>query len=348
MVTTLDDAKRMAIGEKLADMRAIQNLIISNDQNLMNICADQDVRDRLRNMLNDDQKNLGILETVIVQYGVQSESHNITRKFVEQVEQMMVGNELNFYQKLAQHELLKHGQVMSGLVIHKAAQQVGADVEVAIGPLNTVNFENRAHQEQLKGMLELVGVRELTGQDADQGLWARVQDAIAALSGVAGSVVTQTTDKQDMNIQTLIRLDHNKANTIFTEIGSTNDPQKLQEFFGQLYKDLLAHAQAEEEVVYPRVRSFYGEDNTQELYTEQAEMKRMLDEIKALSPSSTDQFKSAIKRLMDAVGDHIRQEESTMFAAIDRNCSDTQKEQMATDFKAAKSRVQQEMAASMR
>jgi hemerythrin superfamily protein len=349
VVTTLDDAKRMAIGEKLADMRVIQSFIVSNDQNLMNICPDQDVRDRLRNMLSDDQKNLGILETVIVQYGIQSEPHNVTRKLIEQAEQMMSGSELNFYQKLAQHELLKHGQVMSGLLVHKAAQQVGADIEVAIGPLNTVNFENRAHQEQLKGMLELVGVRELTGQDADQGLWARVQDAIAALSGVAGSVVTQSTDKQDMNIQTLIRLDHNKANTIFTEIGATDDPQKLQEFFGQLYKDLLAHAEAEEEVVYPRVRSFYGEDNTQELYTEQAEMKRMLDQIKAINPSSSkDQFKSQIKQLMDAVGDHIRQEESTMFAAIDRNCSDTQKEQMATDFKAAKSRIQQEMAASMR
>lgn len=196
-------------------------------------------------------------------------------------------------------------------------------------------------------MLEQVGVREMTGFDADQGLWARVQDAIAALSGVAGSVLTQNTDKQDMNIQTLIRLDHNKVNTIFTEIGATKDPQKLQEYFGQLYKDLLAHAQAEEEVVYPKVRSFYGDDNTQELYDEQAEMKRMLDEIRSIDPARADEFRSKIKQLMDAVGDHIRQEEFTMFPAIDNNCSDEQKEQMATDFKAAKSKIQQEMAASM-
>jgi hemerythrin superfamily protein len=194
-------------------------------------------------------------------------------------------------------------------------------------------------------MLEQVGVREMTGQDAHQGLWARVQDAVAALSGVAGSVVTQNTDKQDMNIQTLIRLDHEKVNTIFTEVGATKDPQKLQEYFGQIYKDLLAHAQAEEEVVYPKVRSFYGDDNTQELYDEQAEMKRMLDEIKAIDPANADEFRSKIKDLMDAVGDHIRQEESTMFAAIDKNCSDEQKEQMATEFKAAKSKIQQEMSA---
>jgi hemerythrin superfamily protein len=346
MVTTLDDTKRQAIAEKLAEMKAIQSLIISTEQKLIGSCPDQDVRERLQNMLGDDEKNQGVLETVIVQYGTPAEPHSTVKKFVEQAEQLMAGDELSFYQKLAQHELLKHGQAMSGIVVHKAAQKVGADIEVAITPLNTVNFENRAHQEQLKGMLELVGVRELTGKDADQGLWARVQDAVAALSGVAGSVITQNTDKQDMNIQTLIRLDHNKVNTIFTEIGATKDPQKLQEYFGQLYKDLLTHAKAEEEVVYPNVRSFYGNDNTQELYDEQAEMKRMLDEIKSIDPSSADEFRSKVKQLMDVVGDHVRQEESTMFAAIDKNCSNEQKEQMATEFKAAKSKIQQEMAAT--
>jgi hemerythrin superfamily protein len=335
------------IGERLADLRRFQEFIISNDQKLINSCPDQDIRDRLQNMLEDDQKNLGIIDTVIVQYGVQAEPSAATHIFTQQFEQMMSGDEFSFYQKLMHHELMKHGQAMSGIIIHKAAQKVGADIEVAIAPLNTVNFEGRAHQEQLKGMLEQVGVREMTGKDTDQGLWARVQDAVAALSGIAGSVLTQNTDKRDMNIQTLIRLDHNKVNTIFTEIGATKEPQKLQEYFGQLYKDLLTHARAEEEIVYPKVRPFYGDDDTQELYDEQAEMKRMLDEIKAIDPNSVDEFRSKVKDLMDVVGDHIRQEESTLFAAIDKNCSTEQKEQMATEFKATKSRIQQEMTASV-
>jgi hemerythrin superfamily protein len=244
MVTTLDDPKRLTLGERLADLKAFQDLIISNEQKLIDACPYADIHERLQNLLSDDQKNLGIIDTVIVQYGIQAEPSAATKRFVPQFEQMMSGDEFTFYQKLIHHELLKHGQAMSGIMIHKAAQVVGADIEVAIAPLNTVNFEGRAHQEQLKGMLEQVGVREMTGLDAKQGLWARVQDALAALSGVAGSVITQNTDKQDMNIQTLIRLDHNKVNTIFTEIGATKDPQKLQEYFGQLYKNLLAHAQA--------------------------------------------------------------------------------------------------------
>lgn len=345
MVTTLDDTKRAAIGMELADMKELQNLLIANEEKLISAINDRDIRDRIQSMLEDDRKNLGVLETVIIQYGVKGEPRETSKQMIEQARQLMAGSDLSLYQKVSQHELLKHKQVMAGLLVHKCAQVVGADIAVAIAPINTINFENRAHQEQLKGVIEALGTRELTGKDADQGLWGRVQDAIAAFSGVVGSAVTQSSDKQDMNIQTLIRLDHNKTNTIFTEIGATNDPQKIQEYFGQLYKDLSAHALAEEQVVYPQVRSFYGNDNTQELYDEQADMKRRLDEIKAISPSSPE-FKDKVKQLMEVVGDHIRQEESTLFAAIDNNCSTEQKEQMATDFKAAKSKIQDEFAAS--
>jgi hypothetical protein len=41
--------------------------------------------------------------------------------------------------------------------------------------------------------------------------------------------------------------------------------------------------------------------------------------------------------------DHIRQEESTMLAAIKTNCSTEQQEQLATQFKESKSQLQQQM-----
>jgi hemerythrin superfamily protein len=344
MVTTLTDSKRAAIAEKLADMRAVQNLLIANEQRFIQECNNDEIRDRFRNMLEDDQKNLGVLETAITQYGIQAQPSNETTQMLQQTEKLMQGSELSFYKKVFQHELLKHAQAMSGIIIHKAAQKVGADVDAALGPLNTVNFENRAHQEQLKGVLEVLGVLEMTGMEADQGLWARVQDAVAALTGVAGSVVTQTSDKSDMNLQDVIRMDHQKVNVLFAEIQQSDNPQKIQEYFGQLYQDLTAHAEAEERVVYPAVRPFYGEGDTQELYDEQAQMKVMLDQIKALSPSSPE-FKKQLKQLMDIVMDHVRQEESTMFSAIRNNCSSEQSEQLATQFKDAKKQIQTKMMA---
>lgn len=345
MVTTLDDAKRTAIASKLADIKEVQTLLIANEQVLMGICNDSDIRERLQRMLDDDHKNMGIIETVMVQYGVRGEPKKTTQEMSQKVQQLMKGSELSLYEKFAQHELLKHTQTMSGILVHKCAQVVGADVEAAIVPLNTVNFENRAHQEQLKGVLEVVGVRELTGKDAEQGIWARVQDAMAALTGVAGSVISRTDD--EMNIQDIIRMDHQKVSVLFGQIESTDDASKIQEYFGQIYKDLTVHAEAEEQIVYPAVRSFYGQNDTQELYDEQAEMKIMLDAIKAMSPASP-QFKQQINRLKDAVMDHVRQEESTMFAAIRNNCSDQLQKQLATEFKAAKAQLQDQLAASMK
>ncbi|MEG4573781.1 hemerythrin domain-containing protein [Microcoleus sp. N3A4] len=339
MVATLEDTKRQAIATKLADMKALQNLLIANEQLFINSCNDSELAQRFRDMLEDDRKNLGVLETVIVQYGIQTEPKETSTKMIEEVQKLMKGSELTMFEKVAQHELLKHKQTMAGLLIHKAAQVVGADIEAAITPLNTVNFENRAHQEQLKGVLEILGVRELTGKDPDQGVWARVQDAMAAMTGIIGGAVTRT--KNEMNITEIITMDHRKADTLFMEIEKTDDPKKLQEFFGQLYKDLSVHAEAEEQIVYPAIRSYYS--NTQELYDEQAEMKQMLAKIKALNPSSSD-FKSQIKLLKTAVQDHVKEEENDMFPQIRRNFSEAQMEQMATQFKAAKSTLQQEMA----
>ncbi|MBD2034654.1 hemerythrin domain-containing protein [Phormidium sp. FACHB-592] len=346
MVSTLNDAKRAAIGQQLASIKAIQELLISNEQTLLPTIPDANIRDRFQDMLKDDQKNLGILDTVIVQYGIKEEPKETVTELVEKAKQLAEGSELSLYEKVFQHELLKHQQAMSGILVHKAAQKVGADVEAAIAPLNTVNFENRAHQEQLKGVLEVLGVRELTGEEADQGLWARVQDAVAAVTGVAGSVITQNSDKSDMNIQDVIRMDHQKVNVLFTELNQSNDPQKIQEYFGQIYKDLTVHAKAEEQVVYPAIRSFYGDHDTQELYDEQAQMTVLLDEIKSLNPADS-QFKTKVNQLKDIVMDHVRQEESTMFAAIRNNCSSDQSEQMATQFKAAKSQLQDQLKAAL-
>ncbi len=340
MVSTLDDTKRLSIATKLADMKALQNLLIKNEQQFIENCTDDDICDRLQDMLKDDQKNLGVLDTVIVQYGVKGEPKPTTQKIIAEVQKLME-SELTLFEKVQEHELLKHKQTMAGLLIHKAAQVVGADIEAAITPLNTVNFENRAHQEQLKGILEILGVRELTGKQPKQGLWARVQDAVAALTGVVGSVVTRTDD--EMTIRELLLMDHTKADILFMEILGTNDPHKIQEYFGQLYKDIKAHGTAEEQIVYPPVRQYY--EHTQEIYAQTDEVMEMLDEIKLINPSSSE-FKAKIEQLRTAVRTHINQEEKDIFPKLRDNFSHEQQKQMASEFKTAKSKLQEEMAAS--
>ncbi|MBD2258847.1 hemerythrin domain-containing protein [Pseudanabaena sp. FACHB-2040] len=346
MVTTLTDAKRTAIAEKLAGMRAIQNLIINNEHQFLQDCRDEKVRSRVQDMLEDDEKNLKILETSIIQYGIQSEPKQTVKQLVEHVGQMMQGSDLSLYEKLSQHELLKHGQVMSGLLVHKAGQVVGADIEAAIAPLNTVNFETRAHQEQLKGLLEYVGTQELTGQEPDQSIWGRVQDAMAAMTGVLGSAKTQASDNENADIMSLIFMDHQKAKTLIREIKNASSSQKSEEYFGQLYQDLIVHSKAEEQAVYPKIRSFYGEGDTQELYDDQAEMESVLNQMKSLSPQS-DEFSACLQQLRDMVGHHTSEEENHVFPAMRKNMSPEQREQMGAQFKEAKKQLQTEMASQM-
>jgi hypothetical protein len=72
MPISLDESKRAAIGCQLAGIKEVQNLLIANEEKLISDCNDSDIRDRLNKMLEDDRKNLGVLDTVIVQYGVQA------------------------------------------------------------------------------------------------------------------------------------------------------------------------------------------------------------------------------------------------------------------------------------
>ncbi len=222
MVSTLTNTKRTAIAEKLAEMRAVQTVLINNEKQFLQECREAKVRDRLEDMIEDDENNLAVIETVITQYGIQAKPSQQTQHLLQQAQELMKNSQLSLYERLLQHELLKHGQVMSGLIVHKAAQIVGKDVQEAIAPMNIVNFENRAHQEQLKGLLEYLGTYELTGEQPDQGFWVRIQDAVAAMTGVVGSAAKQGADGAETDIMALIFMDHQKARTLLREIEKTD------------------------------------------------------------------------------------------------------------------------------
>ncbi|MEO0407057.1 MAG: hemerythrin HHE cation-binding protein, partial [Cyanobacteria bacterium P01_A01_bin.135] len=108
----------------------------------------------------------------------------------DKVVEMTNSDALTLYDKFFQLELLKHQQTMTGLVLHKVGQSLSDDLQKAMEPLNKVNFENRAHQEILKGVLYFVGTREMAGKDPEMGVWASVEQGIAALKGAVGSAVS--------------------------------------------------------------------------------------------------------------------------------------------------------------
>lgn len=178
------------LATKLADLKLFQNVLLKSEQKLIAQTDDNTIRERLEGMIKSDRENLGIIEAAISSYGTAVEPRDVTQRHAETVSQMMNGSELTLYDKFLQLELLKHQQTMTGLVLHKVAQSLSDELQAVMEPLNRVNFENRAHQEILKGVLYFVGTRELAGKEPDMGLWASIEQGIAALKGAVSSATS--------------------------------------------------------------------------------------------------------------------------------------------------------------
>lgn len=189
MATTLEATRKQAIATKLADMKALQNLMISNEQKLLEMSTDSEkVTETLNNILKDDYQSINQIDEAINDLGMTSGASETVMNMIEKIDQIMSGDHLALYEKYMQQEGLKHQLVMTGLLVHKAAQATDGTLQKLIDPINQVNFKNRAHQEQLKGAIYFYGVRELVGKEPETNIWSAAEDAIAALKGVFGGL----------------------------------------------------------------------------------------------------------------------------------------------------------------
>ena len=189
MAATLDATKKNAIARKLADMKALQNLMISNEEKLLSASTgNSKVIETLNDMLADDRQSLETIDRAITDLEMASSPSDTVTNMIDTIEGIMSGSHLDLYEKFLQHEGLKHQLVMTGLLVHKAAQASDGIMQKVIDPVNKVNFKNRAHQEQLKGAIYLYGVHQLVGTEPDDGVWAAAEDAIAALKGAFGGL----------------------------------------------------------------------------------------------------------------------------------------------------------------
>ncbi len=189
MADTLETTKKNAIARKLADMKALQNLMISNEEKLLEATkGEQKVTDSITDMLSDDRKSISAINEAITELEMSSQPSDTVTNMIAQIEEIMSGSHLDLYEKIMQHEGLKHQLVMTGMLVHKAAQATDGVLQKAIDPINKVNFKNRAHQEQLKTVIYFYGVRQLVGKEPEANIWGAADDAIAALKGAFGGL----------------------------------------------------------------------------------------------------------------------------------------------------------------
>ncbi len=101
-----------------------------------------------------------------------------------------------------------------------------------------------------------------------------------------------------MDIFEIIKSAHRKAESVFSEIESTNDSKTLETLFTQLYKQLSVHAKAKEltfyptmgnhQPIFPKVHKCISGEELKQLATEfQQAQSKLQDEIAVASRWAT-------------------------------------------------------------
>lgn len=146
-----------------------------------------------------------------------------------------------------------------------------------------------------------------------------------------------------MDILDLIKKDHRKVETLFSEIETADDTQKLYKCFNQLYEEISLHAEVEAQTFYPAIRECgdTGEliDTAQK---EHGEAKQLLEEIESLSPTS-EEFKAKIRDLKQVIQHHVQEEENQVFSQARQCMTQEKRSQLGSEFEMVKSKLHQEI-----
>ncbi|MGH9126157.1 MAG: hemerythrin domain-containing protein [Acidimicrobiales bacterium] len=139
----------------------------------------------------------------------------------------------------------------------------------------------------------------------------------------------------DKDIVELLLADHKEAESLLGKIGQSSvDQSKL---FDDLVSALVAHEVAEEEVVYPVVRSSVpnGDQVAEPRIAEQQKAEELLAKMETMDRHSS-QFATSMATLKKEALAHAQSEEQHVFPKLRESVSEDRRAQLATAYRAAK------------
>ena len=141
-----------------------------------------------------------------------------------------------------------------------------------------------------------------------------------------------------MTIIDLLAKDHRALEEELAALATTNgrQPKERIERFSHLQTLLQAHARAEEEVVYRRLRQASpDEEKTLEAFEEHHIADILLQELASACPGGAG-WAAKLKVLEEVLRLHIKEEELNLFALVKETFDETMRELMGREFRALK------------
>ncbi|KAK7177914.1 HHE domain-containing protein [Paraphaeosphaeria sporulosa] len=114
--------------------------------------------------------------------------------------------------------------------------------------------------------------------------------------------------------------DHREIERYYDETVNSTDQDHQQRFGNQFTWELARHSVAEELIVYPAFEKYLGakgKDMAEKDRKEHHKVKEFLKEFQNMKPSDA-QYTSKLKRLMETLSQHIKEEESDDIPALEK------------------------------
>ena len=109
----------------------------------------------------------------------------------------------------------------------------------------------------------------------------------------------------------LLKEDHRKVEELFEQFEKASGEGRKQALALQICKELVVHAQIEEEIFYPACEGKVEEDDLKEAYVEHDGAKVLIAEIEAGSPSD-EYYDAKVKVLSEQIEHHVEEEEKRL------------------------------------
>ena len=134
--------------------------------------------------------------------------------------------------------------------------------------------------------------------------------------------------------------DHDALETLNHQFNNADHPRLRQQIFDQTHLELAKHTKAEQEVVYPLVRTHVpdGPAIVEHARKEHSDAAAKAQEL-ALLTANHPTFATKYAQLMAAVMHHAGEEENNMFHLIDRHFPAKIHDEVVADLKRVKQGV---------
>lgn len=124
----------------------------------------------------------------------------------------------------------------------------------------------------------------------------------------------------------LLRKDHQKVKTLFSEFEKTENASHMKQIFESAAQELKIHTKVEEDLFYPAAeKAIQDEELICEAFEEHHVVDLLMGELEMLDvhdPEEKKTFRAKFTVLMENVKHHIKEEENHLFPKFEKTKSD--------------------------